>query len=266
MPAKSIHLPLLLVIFLFSFLLPSCAHDRTLKSESGLYNVELEKTYKIPVSGAWFSGTGSKYAGQKTGAIFIAPLNVQAIVAEYPDESVTMKKEMESFVAAALDVSLRDLNQSNNVFWCQTLNPAAADIRVDMAVVDFKPQRPFLRGLIDLLSFWSPVPMTSTLAAPITSGDICLEMTIRDARTGELLMALKDENSAKARYYRADAYSSSGNATANLRAWSHKLARIIREAANDRSGGKTLRQRLEETDLLDAAGMRANKLSDDIFS
>lgn len=266
MSAKHSCLPVILPFFLISLLLTSCGHDRTLKSESGLYNVELETSFRIPVNGAWFSGTGQKYTAQKKGAIYIAPLDVQAIAAEYPEESVSMKKEMEDFVAAALDVSLRDLNQTNKVFWCQTLNPAAADIRVDMAVVDFKPQRPFLRGLVDLFSFWSPVPMTSTLAAHITSGDICLEMTIRDARTGELLMALKDENSAKPRYYRAEAYSSSGNATANLRAWAHKLARIIREAANDRNGGKTLRQRLEEMDLLDAAGLRANKLSDDIFS
>lgn len=242
-------------------LLCSCGH--TLQSESGLYNVELQSTYKLPVKGVWFSGEGNQYNAKTGGAIYVAPLNVTAVQAECPEQSLTMKKELHGFIAEYLGKTLADVNRTNHINWQLTQDATKADVRVDMAVVHYHEQRPILHAVVDIVSNWSPIPMTSSIAAPLSKGDICLEMTIRDNRSGKLLLALKDENKGGLEYYKAEAYSRHGNATASLKAWARMLANIIRETAYDRSGGKTIQQRVEEMSLIDAALLRTMGVNED---
>lgn len=252
-----------IVLMACSILLASCGH--TLESESGLYNVKLESSYKIPLQGFWFSGNGAHFSQQKTGAIYVAPLNVAVVSQKDPEAAAEMQKKMHEFVLDSLGESLRELNQANHANWTLTNNPAAADLKVDMAIVHYSRQRPVLRILTDVISNWSPVPMTSTLASPLYRGDVCMELTIRNNRTGALLMAVKDENPGSPRYFRAEAYSNIGNGSTALRIWAAKLARIIRECAYDRSEGKNIRQRVEEMNLLDAATLRVRNAGNDLF-
>ena len=248
-------------ILVVATFLSSCGH--TLQSESGLYNVELQSTYKLPVRGVWFSGKGNQFNKVKAGTIYVAPLNVDAIQAEYPEQAAAMKQELHGFVSEYLGKTLADVNRANKTNWQSATAAAGADIRVDMAVVHFREQRPFLHAVVDVLSNWSPIPMTSTIAAPLSKGDICLEMTIRDNRSGELLLALKDENKGGLEYYKAEAYSKHSNATASLKAWARMLANIIRETACDRSGGQSLQQRVENMSMIDTALLRTTGVNED---
>lgn len=252
-----------IVLMACSILLASCGH--TLESESGLYNVKLESSYKIPLQGFWFSGNGAHYTQQKTGSIYVAPLDVSVVRRTDPEAAAEMQQRMREFVLESLGESLTELNQANHANWTLTNNPAAADLKVDMAIVHYSRQRPGVRILTNVISNWSPVPMTSTLASPLYRGDVCMELTIHDNRTGALLMAVKDENPGAPRYFRSEAYSGVGNGTAALRIWAAKLARLIRECAYDRSEGKNIRQRVEEMNLLDAATLRARNAGNDLF-
>jgi hypothetical protein len=54
-----------------------CRH--TLKSESGLYDVKLERSMKVGVDGVWLWGKGNPYANQKSGRVYIAPMNVSHV-------------------------------------------------------------------------------------------------------------------------------------------------------------------------------------------
>lgn len=254
----------ILPVLLLCFLLSSCGH--TLQSESGLYNVQLESSYKLPVKGVWFSGKATKYNHRSKGRIYVAPLDVSAIAQQDPEAADEMKKMMGSYVNEFLGKCFTEIRNANHTDWDITDSASSADLRVDIAVVHFKRQKPFLRIFTEIASNWSPVPMTSSLASPLSKGDICIEMTIRDTRTNELIMALKDSNPGKPRYFQSDAYKSYGNGIAGMRLWALKLAIIIREAAADRSQGRPMKQRLEEMNLFDVVKHRTRMLKDDVFS
>ena len=250
-------------LVLCAVLLTSCGH--TLKSESGLYNVTLESSPKLPVKGYWLSGKGKRINPGTSGLIYVAPLNVKAISNKYPLAARQMRENMNKYLVVELNKAMAEINSKNHTNWQITTTPsAAADARVDMAVVHFKPQRPFLRVLVEILSFWSPVPMTSTLMSPASSGDICLECTVKNAHTGELLLAFKDENRKKPRYVNKEAYSRDGNADTNLKFWAKRLAFVIRESTYDKSGNKSLKQRVEDMGALDAAKILVDETLDDI--
>lgn len=253
-------LPLLLLCLLLS----SCGH--TLKSESGLYNVKLESSYKLPVKGIWFSGRALHYKEQAKGRVYVAPLNIDAIVNDDPEAAHEMKQMMSSYVKEYLSKCFAEIRNANHTDWDITESEAEADLRVDIAIVHFKRQRPFLRIFTEVASNWSPVPMTSSLAAPLSEGDICIEMTIRDARNHELHMALKDANPGKPRYFQAAAYKSYGNGITGMRIWALKLALVIREAAADRGKGRSLKQRVEDMNLFDVIEHRTRLLKDDFLS
>ncbi len=254
---------LILPLVLVTIMLSSCGH--TLKSESGLYTVELESSLKCPVKGIWFSGTAKNNHAGKRQRFYVAPLNVRAIEKENPEAAQEMQHMLGGFIREYLGKSLQEANKANHLDWQLTDNPAEADIRIDMAIVAFNRQRPYLRIFSDIASNWSPVPMTASLLSPLSAGDICMELTVRSAGNHELLMAVKDANPGKPRYYRSEAYSDNGNAIAGLRLWSQKLARVIRAAAPDRSNGKTMKQRLEELNWLDALDLRRKNVQDDIL-
>ncbi|MBR5894397.1 MAG: hypothetical protein IKZ13_02500 [Akkermansia sp.] len=250
-------------LVLCAVLLTSCGH--TLKSESGLYNVTLESSPKLPVKGYWLSGTGKRINPGTSGLIYLAPLNVKAISKKYPLAARQMRENMHKYLVTELNKALAEINSKNHTNWQITTTPTTtANARIDMAVVHFKPQRPILRVLVEILSFWSPVPMTSTLMSPASSGDICLECTVKNVHTGELLLAFKDENRKKPRYVNKEAYSRDGNADANLEFWAKRLAFVIRESAYDKSGTKTLKQRVNDMNAYDAAKIIVDDTLEDV--
>lgn len=253
-----------LPLLLLCLMLTSCGH--TLKSESGLYDVQLESSYKLPVKGIWLSGKAVHYTQRPKGRVYVAPLNIDAIVNDDPEAAHEMKQMMSTYMKEYLSKSFAEIRNANHTDWDITESEAEADLRVDIAIVHFKRQRPFLRIFSEAASNWSPVPMTSSLTAPLSEGDICIEMTIRDAGNHELHMALKDANPGKPRYFREAAYKSYGNGIAAMRLWALKLALIIREAAADRGKGRTLKQRVENMNLFDVLEHKTRLLKDDFLS
>ncbi len=254
----------ILLLTLVCLLLGACS-SHPLKSESGLYSVRLERNPKLAVKGIWLNGKGKAQLPQKSGTIYVRPLNVKAIQADAPIAAKEMRENMHGYITRELRAALAEINKKNKSDWKLSTTPTGhADVTIDMAVVHFSPQRPFLRVLVEVLSFWSPIPFTSTMAAPASSGDICIEGVVRNNHTGELMMAFKDENRKKPRYTQAEAYKRSGNAEANLEFWAHKLAYVIREFSLPNNTGSTLKQRLQTMDVLDVATMRAGDKLEDV--
>lgn len=237
-----------------SFLLCSCSH--TLRSESGLYDVELNRTYKVPVDGFWLWGKGNRYASQKGGYIYVAPLDTSAVQAKEPELAALLVHQMYEYMMLQLSSALADSNAANQTAWKLTPNPAEATVRFDMAVVHLRPQRPGLRLLSSIGGLFSPVPGVSDVAGHFAEGDICIECTARDARTGELMMAFKDSNRKKARLYTAEAYSRGGAADINMQHWAKKLGQLVRESANDRLQGHTLEEKINNRSVSGAIRAR----------
>lgn len=237
------------------FVLASCGH--TLESESGLYPVELKHIRKLPVDGIWFHGKGNPYAEKREGRIFVNPLDVSRVRNQYPDMTRVMAYQMQDYVVQALAETLQELNAANNCHWELTTTPAEADMRIDMALVHFRPQRPGLHILSAVMG-QAPkaIPGVSTVIGHVTEGDICIECTMRDCRTNELLLAFKDSNRKKARIYKAEAFRREGNADVNLQAWAKDIARIIRASGHDRLGDKTLQQKVNDMGLGEAIKLR----------
>ena len=198
--------------------------------------------------------------------MYVAPLNVSAIAQQDPEAAEEMKKMMGAYVKEFLGKSFTEIRNANHTDWDITDSAADADLRVDIAVVHFKRQKPYLRIFTEVASNWSPVPMTSSLASPLSAGDICIEMTVRDTRSNELLMAIKDANPGKPKYFQSSAYQSYGNGIAGMRLWALKLAIVIRETAADRSHGQSMKERLEDMNLFDVVKHRTRMLKDDVFS
>lgn len=236
---------LLLVVLLIS----GCRH--TLESESGLYEVSLERNYKVPVRGLWLWGGGNPYAHQKTGKIYISPMGVSHVKDADAHMLQLLRVQMYSHMVTGIGASLRDINKKNGMNWKVTSNPAEADVRIDTELVHFKPQRPGLR-IVSAVASFTPIPGLSKIAAYIGEGDICLECTLRDSRSGQLYAAFKDANRKKARLYTAEAYSADGNADVNLREWAEMLGRVIRECAFDRLGNGTLKEKIENRSVGEA--------------
>lgn len=215
---------------------------RTLDSESGLYDVKLERNLKAMVDGGWTWGGGNPYANMKQGAIYIAPLDISKVVQSQPKLAPLLVPQMHDFVVEAVGKTLSETNAANASQWSLTDDPAKAAVRVDMAVVHFRPQRPALRLLSSIGGHFVKVPGVSDVVGSFAKGDICLEMTIRDTKSGKLLLACKDSNRKTARLISADAYSRSGNADTNLRYWAERLAFLIHLGTSSELGNRTLKQ------------------------
>lgn len=232
-------------------LLCSCSHS--LKSESGLYDVELQKSYKVALDGYWVTPIDHKSQKKiKRGTIYIAPLDVSLVEKDEPELSKLIISQMHGLFVEEMQEMLKEGNAANKANWRLTNDPRNATIRVDIAVVRLRPQNPAMRILGTVGSFFSPVPGTGSIVDTLTEGDICIEATVRDAQTGELLFAVKDRNREKTKLYKANAYKKGGNVDANMHAWARKLAFLFRNCANDRLGNRTLRQALEERSFIDA--------------
>lgn len=246
----------ILSILAFVGVSSSCSMMRTLDSESGLYNVPLERSTKASVDGWWSWGKGNPYAGQKTGAIYIAPMDISKVVKDEPERAPLMVQQMFDYMVQNVTKSLKETNAANGTNWTVTTNPNAATIRVDVALVHFRAQRPGLRVISGVGGHFIKVPGVSNVVGSFAEGDICIELTVRDAKNGTLYFACKDSNRKTAKLYSADAYSSSGNADVNLRYWAERLAKLIRASAPDKLGGSTLKQKLEGRSWVDVVKER----------
>ena len=224
----------------------SCSMVRTLDSESGLYDVKLNRNRKAMVDGGWAWGGGNPYAAQKKGFIYIAPLDISKVEKSQPKLAPLMVPQMHDYVVKYVGEALEKSNAANGMTWMLTDDPAKASMRVDMAVVHFRPQRPGLRLLSSIGGHFVKVPGVSDVVGSFASGDICLEMTIRDAKDGKLLLACKDSNRKTARLISADAYSRTGNADANLRYWAERLAQLIQLGSGNTLNGRTLKEYFDD--------------------
>ncbi len=248
---------LLLLTSLCCLLLASCSlMEQRLQSQSGLYDVELSHTYKVAVDGYWTWGKGSSCYHQPTGCLYIAPLDVSAVQKEYPELAPVLVEEMHGLMKTNMEKMLAESNAANRTLWRLTENEAEADIRIDLAVVSLKTQKPLLHIAAKVLGYVAPTGVGDAVEL-VARGDITLEGTIRDARKGELIMAFKDSNRAKLRFYHKDAYRRGGNADANLRLWAEKLAILCRECAPDRMEGQTLQDKVEQRTLGEVIRERA---------
>lgn len=238
---------LLCLSLLCCALLASC---RSLDSESGLYDVKLEHTYKVPVDGMWFWGKGNPFPGKTDGAIYVAPMDVSLVEKDEPERAHLLRPQMYEYIVTDLHDALAEANRANNMSWKLTADPAGADLRIDIALVHFKPQRPGLRLLSSIGGHFIKVPGVSDVVGHFAAGDVRIEVAIRNNRNGQLLMAAKDSNRKKVRLYSADAYSRTGNADVNLRAWARKIANLVREGFPDKSR-KTIKERIGDRNLWD---------------
>ncbi len=237
---------ILLFLSLLVLICSSCSQVHSLASESGLYDVELRRAPKALVDGGWTWGGGNPYLHKKKGAICITPLDVSKVVDDEPELAPLMVSQMQDYIVRYVGDALRKANEANHQHWVLTDKPEHADIRVDMALVHFRPQNPVLRVLSNVLSPFSKVPGMTGVVGSFAQGDICIELTIRDVRTGKLFLACKDSNRKKTRLISAAAYRKSGNADVNLRGWAQKLGNLIRLCAPDHLGNGRLRDKIQE--------------------
>lgn len=241
----------LLLLALVSLLCVSCAQQHTLVSESGLYDVKLNRSLKIMVNGGWTWGGGNPYLHQKTGAIYIAPMDISKVEQDEPELAPLMVPQMHQYMVDFIDKALQESNAANKANWTLTDDPAKSDIRIDTALVHFRPQRPGLRILSSIGGHFVKVPGVTGVVGKFAEGDICIELTIRDSKSGQLYMACKDSNRKTARLISAEAYKRSGNADVNLKAWAEKLGKLIRYCSPDMLGDGILREKIKNRPITD---------------
>lgn len=222
------------------------ACKQTLVSESGLYNVELKRHPKVLADGIWTWGKGNPYARQKSGKIYIHPLDVSKVSREHAKASRVMVVQMHDYMVQSIAAELKELNKANKINWVLTTNPAEADVSIRTAIVKFVPQKPKLKAVSAIGSTVTGVPGVSKLMGIIADGNIVIEGTMRDARTGQLFLAFKDANRKTVRLYSDEAYTETGNADANLKEWAKNIASVVRLSAYDKLGNSTLQQKAEE--------------------
>ena len=235
---------------LAALLLTSCGSS--LESESGLYDVELKHSIKVPIDGWWSWGKGPVFKDKKSGYVYIAPLDISLVQEDEPELSALLVPQMHDYMVAYLTRVLDEANKANHTRWKITTDPSKADFRMNMAVVSLRPQRPVLRWLFFVGSFFSPIPGTGTIAGKFTNGDICIEFTIRNNRTGELLYAMKDSNRATTRLYKSEAYNSEGQADKNLQIWAQKIARLVRFYTSDKYSNQDISDLVNNTSVVRA--------------
>ena len=245
----------ILTFTLCSLSIISC--QQTLKSESGLYSVELQKNIKVPVKGYWTWGKGNPYSTKKDLRFYIHPMDVSRIMKTDPEAAPIMAIQMQDYMVQAIAAALREANAANNTAWAITTNPAEANVCLHTALVNFRRQRPVLKTANSIGGSFIGIPGVSNVIGFIADGNVGIECTMRDTRTGQLLMAFKDSNRKKIRLYSKDAYSYTGNADANLKEWAATMARVIRAAAHDKIGNTTLQKKVEEKSYWDAFSQRA---------
>ncbi len=249
---------LLLLTSLCCIMTSSCTlMEQRLASESGLYNVPLERSIKVPVDGFWLCGTGNPYAQQKKVNFYVAPLNVSLIREDYPELAASMVPQMHDLMKRKLGKAFAEANAANHTQWVVTEQEQLADVSFELAVVNLRKRRPGLHIAAKVLGYVAPTGVGDAVEF-IAKGDITLEGAIRDRRSGRLLLAFKDANRAPLRFYHKDTYRQTGHVDANLKLWAEKLARLCRESAHDRLGSSTLQQKVKERRVKDVITTRVH--------
>lgn len=218
-----------------------------LRSESGLYDVTLHRSLVSGVDGGWLPQQRLKPTMPEQGWIFVAPVST-AVIAESP-YATKLAEDLHRYTCEYLEAALQEVNAANHSDWHITPDEQQADYRVDMAIVRFHRQYAATRAAAHVFGWFSPIPGVSSVAEWLAKGSITLELTIRNARTGNLLLAAKDSNPTDARLYNTKTYSATGQAEANLRYWALELAQLCRDSAADRLGERSLREMLHERGL-----------------
>ncbi len=227
-------------------MLSSCSLlEQQLQSESGLYNVPLEHTLKVPVDGFWIWDKGNPYAHQARGSMYIASLDVSRVQEDYPELAPLLVEQMHGLMVENMGHMLSEANAANHTQWALTEDAASADIRIDLAVVDIRSQKPSLYLISKFIGYFTPKGVSNAVSF-IAKGNITLEGTIRDNRSGQLMFAFKDSNRAKLRFYHKNTYRRTGHVDANLRHWARELSALCRECACDRMGEHTLKEKIRE--------------------
>lgn len=233
------NLRLFLCLLCCQLLLCQCTD---LRSESGLYDVNLEKYHKLDVKGCWFVNRPELFRNEKSGTIYIAPLNIEQVSAKQPELSPVLQQKMGEYMQESVAEAL----QSCRSAW--TIAPTAehATLRIDMAVVRFSPQRPALTLVGKIGGLFSPVPFVGSAMEAIADGNIVIEGTVRDVKTGQLLMAFKDSNRKNGRIINGTALTRLGAAEASLKSWAHSMSRLILAGHTAAVTGKSVLQQVED--------------------
>lgn len=237
--------------------LSSCSTN--LKSESGLYdaNVKLEHNFKADVDGFWISDKPNPYAKQRTGLIYIAPLDVRVVQAKFPDMAEPMAAQMHGHMINKVAASIAKMNKESNLNWNITSDRSKADISIELAVVKFSPQNSHLKVANAIGGWFIPVPGVSTAIGSFAAGNICVEGVFRDARRGDVMAAFKDSNRATTRLYDKNAYNDLGHADKNMQLWAERVAKVIYACHFDESGRVTLHDQIEERSTADVIKLKA---------
>lgn len=212
----------------FALMLSSCSQQRDLLlSKSGLYDVPLESSYKIPLKGYWVSDEPIHFKNIKRGEIYVAKLDTSLIKDKYPTIAEHLCASMQIYMHEDLNKTLELHNEKNKIQWHVSDNRQEAEICIEIAVVKFKMQKPILKFISTIGGYFMPIPGVSSVTDYIAAGDIVIEVSVSDAKTKQLYFAFKDKNRKSTRLYSKHAYSRDGAADANLKYWSQFIAKII---------------------------------------
>lgn len=224
-------------------LLTGCGITQSeLQSKSGLYDVPLTHSAKVALNGYWVPDV--PYDPPANGTFYVAPLRAGLVEKGHEEYVPLMRQQHHEYMKAEMSKMLREMPLLKG--WTMTDNPNTATLRLDCELIRFRCQRPGLRVASNVGGWFCPVPGVSSAVSSFAEGDICIEGTIREVKTGRLIFAFKDSNRAKARLYDSKAYSKGGNADANLQNWAKSLARFcIMVGKYRQEGGKSAKEFIE---------------------
>lgn len=228
-----------LILLFLCTLLCQCTN---LQSESGLYDVRLEKNVKLDVAGSWFTDTPPPSRQKGHGSLYIAPLDIHLVYKDEPELSPVLQQKMGAYMQEGIAAALRDSHSS----WGIVSSPEKATVRIDLAIVHFRPQRPLLNLAGHITGHFVPVPFVGDAAETIAGGDIVIEGSIRDVETGRLLAAFKDNNRKKGKIYNGTMFTKLGPAEASLKSWAYSMSRLVIAGKHAAETGKTVKQLIEE--------------------
>ena len=212
---------------------------------SGLFDVPLKRSLKVPVDAYMLAEDIADV--RETGAIYVAPLDVHAVQAGHEEYAAIMQQQFGDYMKEELGKTLAEL--SPNGKWTLTDDETKATVRIDCAVVRFRPQRPALRIFGKVLGWALPLPLTSRAFSSFGKGDIGIELAMRQTESGYLLAAFKDTNRKTVALYEAAAYSREAQADLNLQHWAKGLAELCAACAYCHRTGQNLEQWLKERPL-----------------
>ncbi len=225
--------------------------QRNLNSESGLYSVPLTHTYKADVDGFWISDQPNPYAKQRSGFIYMPPLQVGIMKKDHAEMAKLLQDQMHQHMVDEMSASLAKMNKESKINWQITQSPSNADITIELAVVKFKPQSPIVKVLNAIGGWFINIPGVSNVVGKYAQGSICVEGVFKDARTGKTMAAFKDANRKSVRLYHKNAYEQLGQADENMKLWAKRIANVIYATHFDSSGRVTLGEQIEDRSLGD---------------